>query len=339
MKLEHTKAIQEFLARCRDNLSDTRLNDFLDRKVTTANEARLKQELRDAGAREFDHSPSPSLFLSVKDWETSPYHSTITNKLRNTYPDSFAKETFLSHRLFNSDAVQRDPNRELLDWMKLRALDQDAECLILNRDGVEWMLDAPSESATNDPIAENVYGNVVTFGLGLGYFAFMALRNPRVNSVTVVEADPEVIRVFNELIYPLFPDQRLTIIEGDAYDYWNESFLSGYDSIYADIWQNESDGLFSIAQLLQQYVPPYESTQFWIEESCMVSLRTLIFLCLEEEYYHTHREVTEDYEELMDRTRTWLQGYDKVLSTPEDCKDLLYDRRVLRNLLGGIYES
>ena len=50
---------------------------------------------------------------------------------------------------------------------------------------------------------ERAKGKVLTFGLGLGYFAYMCSLKEEVESVTVVEKDKSVIKLFNEIILPL----------------------------------------------------------------------------------------------------------------------------------------
>lgn len=336
MKLSNTPEIKAFLKRCRENLTDERLNTFLDRKVTYKSERLIQQELQKAGSPEFSGPVEfwPSLFLSVDAFEKSPYHSAVTKKLEAE--GVYERVTFEGNHLFNADAVQPDPNRELLDWMKLRALDRNTKTIVLEANGLEWMLDAPSEAATNDPYAEKAHGNVVTFGLGIGYFLYMALRNPRVNHVTVVEKDPDVIRTFEKVFAPLFPDHKyFEILEADAFDCWNETFLSGFDYIYADIWQSNDDGLIQMKDLLAQYLPPFEKADFWIEESCFVPLRTLIFLHYEELFYHTKREVRWDYGPLMKLVRKRFEMIPESVSDVNILKDYLYDRAFLRTILNG----
>ena len=336
MKLILNDDINAYLRRCRTNLSDERLNRFLDRKVTPGNESAVQKALKKAGSPEFQGSPDtwPSLFLSVEDWMESPYHKAITAKLSEH--GSYSREVFLGRRLFNADAVQPDPAKELGDWMKLRALDQNAETLVLTDGEIEWMLDAPSEAATNDPYARKAHGNVITFGLGIGYFLFMALLNPAVNHVTVIEQNEAIIETFRSVFLPLFPSpEKITIRCADAYDVWQAESLSDFDYIYADIWQSGDDGLFAMQRLLRQYQPPLENADFWIEDSCVVPLRTLIYLHYEELAHGKKQPVSPDYEPLMDQVRAWFAQEEITVDSPEPLKQYMYDRAVLRKILGG----
>lgn len=338
MKLNHTRELDAYFASCRKHLSDTRLNRFLDRKVTGGNEAFLQIALKQAGAREFDGPKEtwPSLFLSVDAFEQSPYHRNVTAKLNSLHSDRYATEVFAGGRLFNLSAVQPDPDRELMDWMKLRALDRDAETLILSDGELEWMLDSPSEAETNDPAAAKAHGNVLVFGLGIGYVVYMMLMNGKTDHITVVENDPRVIHAFREYLLPLFPSHSpVTILEADAFACWNHDFLAPYDYIYADIWQSGEDGLFCMERLLEAEIVDSAKADFWIETSCVVPLRTLFFLHYEELYGSAPQAVSEEYQSMMNKIRNYIASIDVTVSDPELLKQLMYDQNTLRSVLGG----
>ncbi len=337
MRIENQPEIASFLERCRENLANGSLNEYLDHRVTPGNEEYLKKKLRAAGAAEFfgPRETWPSLFLSSEDWLNSPYHSSI--KLEAIEDEHFSYEpmTVLAGRLFSLDSVQPDPKRELNDWMKLRAMDQPFETAVLYQEDEMWMIDAPSEAATNDPFAAKARGRVVTFGLGLGYFLFMVLANPKVESVTVVEKSEAVLRMFEASLLPQFAHRdKIRLLHGDALDFWNEAFLASFDYIYADIWQSGEDGLFWMSDLLSRYHPDDAKTDFWIEDSCLVALRTVVFLHFEELFYHCRREVSEDYLPLMEKTRQYFQRIGETVGSTEPLKHYLYDKSVLRSILG-----
>ncbi len=338
VKIRQNKNIESFLARCRTNLSDDRLNSFLDRRVTPGNEAYVRRALKAAGAQEFDGPENtwPGLLISVDDYEKTPYHRNVTAKLRGLHDGLYDTAVFAGGRLFNLDAVQPDKKRELGDWMKLRALDRDAETLVLADGDTEWMLDMPSEAATNDPFARKAYGNVLLFGLGIGYVLYMTLLTPSVRHITVVERDERVITRFRELLMPLFPDpDRFDILQDDAHNRWNAEWLSRFDCIFTDIWQSGEDGLFRMSELLSAAPVPLNTADFWIEDSCIVPLRTLVFLYFEELCSGTSRPVSGEYTGLMNNVRRWFETDSSVITEPEELKDRMYSRGILRGILGG----
>ena len=80
--------------------------------------------------------------------------------------------------------------------------------------GGTWMSDIPSEVIQmHEEFARYARGRVLIGGLGLGIAARMARANPRVESVTVVELSPEVIR----MVSPSTPG--VEIIRGSIFDF------------------------------------------------------------------------------------------------------------------------
>lgn len=139
---------------------------------------------------------------------------------------------------------------------------------VLTENGREWMTATPNEINTIRPMAEAAHGHVLTLGLGLGYFAFHALLNPRVERVTAVERSADVIRLFRERILPAFPrPERLTILQADAFAAAPALYQSGqYDFVFADLWHDAADGLPMYERLKQMEVPGPEY-RYWIEKT------------------------------------------------------------------------
>ena len=139
---------------------------------------------------------------------------------------------------------------------------------VLTENGREWMTATPNEINTIRPAAEAAHGRVLTLGLGLGYFAFHALLNPRVERVTAVERSADAIRLFRERILPAFPrPERLTILQADAFAAAPALYRSGqYDFVFADLWHDAADGLPMYERLKKMEVPGPEY-RYWIEKT------------------------------------------------------------------------
>ena len=131
-----------------------------------------------------------------------------------------------------------------------------------------WMTVTPNEINTIRPAAEAAHGRVLTLGLGLGYFAFHALLNPRVERVTAVERSSDAIRLFRERLLPAFPrPERLTILQADAFAAAPALYQSGqYDFVFADLWHDAADGLPMYERLKRMEVPGPEY-RYWIEKT------------------------------------------------------------------------
>lgn len=143
------------------------------------------------------------------------------------------------------------------------------------QDGREWMSIKPSEIESSQAAVDGAFGRVVTFGLGLGYFAFMASEKPEVSSVMVVERDPAVVSLFEKHLLPQFPNRnKISVIQSDAFDYLEHDMMSILpDFVFMDIWHDIADGA-SLYVRARQYEPRFPRTRFtyWIDRSLRCAL-------------------------------------------------------------------
>ena len=146
--------------------------------------------------------------------------------------------------------------------------------------GREWMTLMPNETATLENAVSRCFGNVVTYGLGLGYFAYMASRKENVKSVTVVEKDKNVIDLFTSRLLPLFPNKnKITVVNEDAFVHAEKTLpFGGYDYVLADIWHDAGDGL----PLYLRFRKAAEKTKnikwdYWLEETIIAYVRWPVF--------------------------------------------------------------
>lgn len=123
----------------------------------------------------------------------------------------------------------------------------------VEQDGREWMAVKPSEIETMRAPIEEATGRVVTFGLGLGYFAYMVSEKPDVTSLDIVERSEEAIALFEEHILPQFPNKgKIRIIRCDAFGFLNENMwqdarqeASGQcreETAEDQCWRNSNEG-------------------------------------------------------------------------------------------------
>ncbi len=143
------------------------------------------------------------------------------------------------------------------------------------QDGREWMSIKPSEIESSQAAVDAAFGRVVTFGLGLGYFAFMASEKPEVTSVTVVEREQSVIDLFERHILPQFPQRsKIKVVEADAFDYLEHTMAAAQpDFVFMDIWHDIADGT-PLYVRAKQYESRFPRTRFtyWIERSLRCAL-------------------------------------------------------------------
>lgn len=337
MKIKRTRSLDQFFNRCIHNLQNESKNQFLGMPITRETELKVQYALKKAGFNEFVGSKEtwPSLYISSKDYQNSPYNKSIKLDSIQSTEFSYRTETIHPNELFSISSIQFDPKRELNDSMRLVALDESYQAAFLYQNDEVWMLDAPSEAETINPYAQKAFGNVLTFGLGIGYFPFMAMLNTNVKRITVIEKSKAVIDMFNQYIKPQFPQNiEFKIIEGDAFDWFNEETLNQFDYIFVDIWQSNQDGLVLIEQLLEKYNPPFNKVDFWIESSCFEVIPTLIFLYFEALSRNKGFKTEErDYQRIVRKIDTYFKTIDLVIEDENQLKEYMYNIEVHRKIL------
>ena len=335
MKIIKNKEIVDYLNRIKVNLDSNYQNDYLDGYVEINDELEAKKELMKAGQQEYEEDINNPLFIEPSEYYNNPYVKNIKLDVVSDKHFSYELTTIEKGYLFNSDALIDDKDKELKDYMKLRALKEDIKAIFLYQDDKEWMMAVPSEFITNDPYAKKAKGKVITFGLGIGYFVYMCLLNKDVESITVIEKEEEVINIFNK-IKDQFPNiNKIKIIHGDAFDYFKEDYLKDFDYIYVDIYKSSDDGRYLIEKLLEQYLPPIEKCDFWIENSCLSIIKTLIYLYYDENVYHRHNKVYKEYLLLFNKVRNYFNSLDVTVDKVDTLKDYMYNKQVIREILAS----
>jgi len=145
--------------------------------------------------------------------------------------------------------------------------------------GIEWMTVTPNEIETmKEPIAHS-RGKVLTLGLGLGYFAFHAARKDRVESVTVIERDPRVIELFQTHLLPQFVHrEKIRVIRDDAFAYFERLSPNDFDTVFADLWHDQGDGLSMYLRLRRiERERGLKNVDYWIEPTLLETLRHMVF--------------------------------------------------------------
>lgn len=139
----------------------------------------------------------------------------------------------------------------------------------------EWMLITPNEIETMKEAISHASGNVLTSGLGLGYFAYMCSEKENVQSITIVEKDEEVISLFESVILNQFPHrEKIKIIQDDLFYYLKTTaHLNQIHYVFWDLWHDVQDGL-PMYRRLKEIEKQFSEVRFeyWIEKTILCYL-------------------------------------------------------------------
>ena len=133
----------------------------------------------------------------------------------------------------------------------------------------------PNEIETMKEAVDGAIGNVLAFGLGLGYYAYMVSEKENVENVTVVEINEDVIKLFNKYILPQFKHaEKIKIIKADAFEYAKNYITPGkFDYVFTDLWHDVSDGMDMYLKMKTfEKQSPKTVFSYWIEKSILCYL-------------------------------------------------------------------
>ncbi len=206
--------------------------------------------------------------------------------------------------------------------------------LAVIKDDVVWMSTDPNEINTMRPSIEKASGDVLAFGLGLGYFPLMCAAKSNVSSVTIVEKDPKIIEIFRKHILPLceFKD-KIHIIEGDAFNFAH-SDLSKYAFLFIDIWHNPEDGLPLYLKFRKILKGKNIKTDYWLEKSLLAMYRRCLLTLIEENMMgykdKDYLKAKNEYDQLINNL--YFKTKNLNLSSIDEIKRILEDN-YLKNLI------
>jgi len=142
----------------------------------------------------------------------------------------------------------------------------------LIRNGITTVMsDTPDEINDCREAIRHAVGSVLIAGLGLGVILSRILVKKNISTITVIELCPDIIR----LVAPSFNDERLTITEGDIFE-WRPPRGTYYDYVWFDIWDNiAADNLQEMNELKKIYRRRTNKMGFWCEQEARTEKRKI----------------------------------------------------------------
>lgn len=215
-----------------------------------------------------EYFPDMVHLLRNKDYENNPYLKNIRIPTKKLGKWELCYKTYVPYQAFVFDDPKITRDGKIIP--QIGFFEKEFSYPAVLESGTEWMLITPNEINTMRAPISGAHGKVLTYGLGLGYFAYMVSEKESVSSVTIVERDKNAISLFRDIILPQMPQKdKINIICDDAF-YFAETRLadSDFDFVFADIWHDPSDGVPAYKRLkaTEKYLPSADFS-YWIEKT------------------------------------------------------------------------
>ena len=218
--------------------------------------------------------------IDLKEYNDNPYKNAVNIKeiVQNPY-----KITYLSYpaySFFPLDDIRVDEAKEYKEISQIAYSNKEYKYLSLIKNNNIWMCITPNEINTMKPYIAKAHGDVITFGLGLGYYAYMVSLKDNVKSVTIIERDDNIINLFSTYLLPHFKyKDKIHIIKDDVFKYIEAGNLTKYDYAFYDLWHNPNDGIKMYLKIKE--INNIEAG-YWIEESLICMTRRILLTIIEE---------------------------------------------------------
>jgi hypothetical protein len=122
-------------------------------------------------------------------------------------------------------------------------------CYLLNNDGKFILSNSNSMLKFYKPYLDEINGETLFFGLGLGLLILPLLNDPSVTKIDIVEIDTNVIDyVYNKKIKPLDINNKINIINQNAFNF---TTTNTYDYILIDIWSEKNQSVINDMNFLK----------------------------------------------------------------------------------------
>jgi len=278
------------------------------------------------------------LKLSSSEFYDMPYNKNIELKAVNNSNTSIELKYYKLKKGHMEPVDFGNKDRYLRNYTKLAYYDKDIIAMVIVENGETWMSPTLTERNTMAVPIKKAQRNVLTFGLGIGYFPYNCILKEEVESVTIVEKNSDIIKLFKEKILPQFNTiKNINIIEGDLFDYYNDEFLKNFDYIFVDIWKNETDGLAVYERMMKKNVTT-KNIDYWIEEAILYTLQQTVFLYLKSiiedklsEYINNFDDVESKH--IINMVHSYFSVIEETIFTEEQLLYYLNDINVLRSIL------
>ena len=209
--------------------------------------------------------------LDIEKYKNNPYYKNIKIPNMKEKRWELKEDKYKPYEAFVYNDLEKMEDNRLIP--QIGFFDTEFTFPVVLENNREWMLITPNEIETMEEAVNEAKGRVLTYGLGLGYYAYMASQKQQVSSLTIVERDENVINLFEKYILPQFENKdKITIINEDAFKYAkNQMNKDNYDFVFVDIWHDPSDGVDMYLKM-KKLESENIKYMYWIEKTILCYL-------------------------------------------------------------------
>ena len=268
--------------------------------------------------------------LKIEDYQNNPYLKNVKFNASKMNNIKISYDSYLPYEGFPSDDLKVDEDHYFEEHYSLGFFKEKYNFQSLTHDKITWMSIIPNEIETMKDDIDKVSGNVLVYGLGLGYFAYMISLKEDVKSITIVERDPHIIKLFKEMILPQFEHlEKIKIIEQDAFDF-ERTNQDTFDFAYVDLYHGSDDGIeiYLKFKALERRSSHY---LYWLEDSLVNVIRRNIITL----FYEKLEGIESDYNKETCFNDQIINGLfkifkNKTFSSYQEIKDLLRKESLIK---------
>lgn len=285
MKLIKNNEVEKCLTTIIENI-----NEYLTYNRNRYDYRKAKADIvKELSKKYFDSGLDLKVKHSIDTFFDIPYNRDIKfNGIKGNKEVALEEFTIKKNVLHMFDYPVTD--KYLKTYVHYGAYDKDIKSFKITENGNIYMTPTIMEYNTMKAEIDRARGNVLTFGLGIGFFQYMCLLKSEVTHITVIEKNENIIKFFKEYILPQFNRKNITIINGNAFDYFRKEYFENYDYIFVDIHFNNDDGFKVYKKLINSNVD-MNNVGFWIENQILFEKKMLVASYLYNYYKGTITEL------------------------------------------------
>lgn len=218
--------------------------------------------------------------LNIEDYKNNPYLKNIKLNTKHLKNIKIEWDEYTPFEGFPYNDIFVDENNYYQEITQIGFFEEKYPFQVITHDSITWMSIVPNEIETMKEDIQKVKGNVLVYGLGLGYFPYMISLKEEVKEITIIEKDKNIISLFKEVILPQFKYRdKIKIICDDALNFEKQS-TKKYDYCYCDLYHGGEDGIFIYLDF-KKLEKRSDNYLYWLEKSILNVLRrniiTLIY--------------------------------------------------------------